>query len=251
MGGEFAGIWKLALLVARKKEQIGMIRNWHAFILVIGLSACALPVERRSAIVESSATMRAAEHGLVDVRTFLPDVSVSLKYASSQNITRRPLYPPDMPCLLRKSTALKLKAVQEKLRPLGYAIRIWDAWRPPEVQVELMREGGGTGMFLDPRVGWSRHCSGTAIDLTLIDLEGREQRMPSAHHENSDNAYFQYSGDDPVVRKNISTLQSIMFACGFTTIDREWWHFDDCECWHHPQTEVYAKDIGLALPGLR
>ena len=231
-----------------------MIRNRQALAAVltmIALSGCSLPVERRSAIVETTAALRAAGHGLVDVRTFLPDVSVALKYATRQNITHQPLYPPDMPCLLRQSTALKLRAVQEKLRSLGLAIRIWDAWRPPEVQMELMRQGGGTGMFLDPRVAWSRHCSGVAIDLTLIDLEGHEQRMPSPHDENSDHAYFQYSGDDPVVKRNISALQLVMLASGFTMIDREWWHFDDSDCWRHPQPEVYARDIGLVLPQVR
>ncbi|MDB6136950.1 MAG: peptidase vanX D-ala-D-ala dipeptidase [Verrucomicrobiaceae bacterium] len=213
------------------------------------LAGCAMPVERRSAIIESPAVMLAAQKGLVDVRTFMPDVSVALKYASSQNITHRPLYPPAMPCLLRAATAIKLKRVQEKLRPLGLAIRIWDAWRPPEVQMELMRQGGGTGMFLDPKVAWSRHCSGLAVDLTLIDLEGREQPMPSAHDENSDRAYFQYSGDDPLVRRNLALLQQIMHDNGFSMIALEWWHFDDNTCWSHPRPEVYAKDIGLALPG--
>ncbi len=204
--------------------------------------------ERRSAIVMNPSTALAEQYGLVDVRTFLPDVSVDLRYATRQNITHQPLYPPNMPCLLRRSTALKLRKAQELLRPQGYAIRIWDAWRPPEVQRELMSKGGGTGMFLDPRVGWSRHCSGVAVDLTLIDLEGHEQRMPSAHDENSDRAYYQYSGSDPVVRHNVAVLQHTMKSLGFTTIDLEWWHFDDAGSWSRPKPEVWARDIGLRLP---
>lgn len=247
---DLAGVGKLALLLAGMKEQIGMnqLRAGLA-AMMIALTACSLPVERRSAIVESPAVLLAAERGLVDVRLFMPDVSVAMKYSTGQNITHRPLYPPDMPCLLRAGTAIKLKRVQEKLRAHGLAIRIWDAWRPPEVQLELMRQGGGTGMFLDPKVAWSRHCSGVAVDLTLIDLEGREQRMPSPHDENSDRAYFQYSGDDPAVRQNLAILQQIMKENGFSTIALEWWHFDDNTCWSRPQPEVYAKDIGLALPG--
>lgn len=212
----------------------------------LALSSC--EVERRSAIVESPATLRAEQLGLVDVRRFLPDVSVALKYGTSQNITHQPLYPADMPCLLRRETALKLKTVQDRLRKVGLALRIWDAWRPPEVQLTLMAKAGGTGMFLDPKVAWSRHCSGVAVDLTLIDREGREQRMPSPHDENSDRAYFQYSGDDQVIRQNLAILQDTMKAAGFTTIALEWWHFDDNTCWTHPRPEVYAGDIGLALP---
>ena len=217
--------------------------------MIIVLAGCA--VERRSAIVVNPSVCVAARHDLVDVRTLLPDVSVDLRYGTRQNICHQPLYPPGMPCLLRRSTALKLKKAQNILRPLGYAIRIWDAWRPPEVQQELMRKGGSTGMFLDPRAAWSRHCSGVAVDLTLIDLAGREQRMPSSHDENSDHAYFQYSGGDPVVKHNLDVLQQTMKSLGFTTIDIEWWHFDDRDCWTRPKPEVWAREIGLALPAVK
>ena len=240
------------MLLAGKKEQIGMNRISPVLValwMTLALTSC--ETERRSAIVENPAARQAEAFGLVDVRQFLPDVSVALKYSSGQNITHQALYPPDMPCLLRRQTALKLKAAQAKLRPLGLAIRIWDAWRPPEVQLALMAKGGDTGMFLDPKIAWSRHCSGVAIDLTLIDKEGREQRMPSSHDENSDRAYFQYSGDDQGVRQNLAILQDTMKACGFTPIALEWWHFDDSTCWTHPQPEVYAHDIGLALPNVR
>ena len=222
---------------------------WFALLAVLLLSQCAQrPVERRSAIVPSHSAELAASHGLVDVRRFLPDVAVDLRYGTRFNIARQPLYPPDMPCLLRRSTALKLKRVQERLRKQGYALRIWDAWRPPEVQLSLMKKGGNTGMFLDPRVGWSRHCSGVAVDVTLIDLEGREQRLPTSHDEAGDRAYFQYSGNDPVVKRNVDILQSTMAAEGFSTIPLEWWHFDDKEWFYSPPPAVFAKQIGLALP---
>jgi len=216
---------------------------------MIVLAGCAS--QRRRAIVISPPVAVAARHGLVDVRTLLPDASIDLRYGTRQNICHQPLYPPDMPCLLRRSTALKLKKAQNILRPLGYAIRIWDAWRPPEVQEELMCKDGGTGMFLDPRNGWSRHCSGEAVDLTLIDLEGHEQRMPSSHDENSDRAYFQYSGGDLVVKHNLQVLQQTMKSLGFTTVDAEWWHFDDSDYPTRPKSQVWAREIGLALPVMR
>ena len=222
---------------------------WPALAAVLVLSQCAMPpVERRSAIVPSQSAVLAEACGLVDVRRFLPDIAVDLRYATPQNIAHQPLYPPDMPCMLRQSTALKLKRVQERLRKQGYALRIWDAWRPPEVQLTLMKKGGNTGMFLDPRMGWSRHCSGVAIDVTLIDLEGREQRLPTTHDEFSERAYFQYSGSDPVVKHNLDVLQSTMAAEGFSTIPLEWWHFDDQEWFYSPPPAVFAKQIGLTLP---
>ena len=225
---------------------------WTALGVVLLFSQCATrPVERRSAIIPSPIADLAESHGLVDVRRFLPDVSVDLRYGSSQNLANQPLYPANMPCMLRRSTALKLKRVQERLRKQGYALRIWDAWRPPEVQLSLMKKAGGTGMFLDPKLGWSKHCSGVAVDVTLIDLEGREQRLPTSHDEAGDRAYFQYSGDDPVIRHNLATLQGAMEAEGFSTIALEWWHFDDKEWFYNPPPAVFARQVGLELPVIR
>jgi len=206
------------------------------------------PLERRSAIVMSPVIANAEGLGLVDVRTFLPDVAVDLRYSTGHNITRRPLYPADMPCLLRRSTAIKLKRVQERLRAQGYGLRIWDAWRPPEVQMTLVEKGGNTGMFLDPKVGWSKHCSGVAVDITLIDLAGNELRLPTAHDENSRKAYVQYMGNDPEIKRNLLLLQNTMCEEGFTTIPLEWWHFDDYEWFETPPPPVFARQIQLALP---
>ena len=225
---------------------------WTALVIILVFSQCASrPVERRSAIVPGSSAELARPYGLMDVRRYLPDVSVDLRYATWQNIAGQPLYPPDMPCMLRHSTVLKLKRVQERLRKQGYALRIWDAWRPPEVQLSLMQKAGNTGMFLNPKQGWSRHCSGVAVDVTLVDLEGREQRLPTSHDEASDRAYFQYSGDDPVVKHNLTVLQSAMEAEGFSTIPLEWWHFDDREWFYSPPPAVFAKQVGLTLPVVR
>lgn len=222
---------------------------WTALAVIFVFTQCApRAVERRSALVQSPIAELAAGYDLIDVRRFLPDVSVDLRYGSRQNIAHQPLYPADMPCMLRRSTALKLKRVQERLVKQGFALRIWDAWRPPEVQLTLMEKGGHTGMFLDPKVAWSRHCSGVSVDVTLIDLEGREQRLPTSHDEASDRAYFQYSGNDPVVKRNLEVLQGAMAAEGFSMIPLEWWHFDDFEWFYNPPPAVFAKQVGLTLP---
>ncbi len=190
----------------------------------------------------------AASDGLVDLRTFMPGLSIDLRYASSQNIAQHPLYPADMPCLLHRTTARKLQLAQNRLRQHGYGLRIWDAWRPTEVQLKLIAKGGATGLFLDPREEWSRHCSGVAVDVTLVDLEGREQRMPTGHDDASDNAYYQYSGADPEIRQNLERLQNAMTEAGFVSLAREWWHFNDLQWRLHPPPPVSAEQMGIPLP---
>jgi len=212
------------------------------------LISCVSPkVELRTAVVPSLAAGLAAERGLTDVRTFIPDVAVDLRYATKHNIARRALYPPDMPCLLKTSTAVKLKKAQAALRQKGLGLRIWDAWRPPEVQLLLVEKEGNTGLFMDPKSAWSRHCSGTAVDVTLIDDEGVEQKLPTYHDEGGATAGYDYSGGDRQVRRNLHLLQTAMTDAGFAILRTEWWHFDDLDYYYTPAPVVFGHEVGIRM----
>ncbi len=183
---------------------------------------------------------------LVDVRVYIPDLSIDLRYATQENVTRRPLYDRRMPCLLRRETADKLKTAQALLRAQGYGIRLWDAYRPPEVQEALHQAGASTRMFLSPEtVGWSRHCGGIAVDVTLVDAENREHRMPTGFDAGLQNASSQYGGNDPVIRRNLQILQGAMKQAGFTTVSAEWWHFDDGDFVQNGQSIIYGHQLGI------
>jgi len=206
------------------------------------LNSCAMQLtEHRIAIA------KAREHGLVDVRQAIPDISVDLRYATRHNVTGRPLYPRDMPCLLRPSTLDRLKEAQATLRAQGYGLRIWDAWRPSEVQERLYSHGGSTGMFLDPKVGWSRHCGGVSLDATLVDANGRELPMPTYFDENLDHAASDQTPSDPIVRRNLYILHSAMRAAGLLSLPSEWWHFDDADFLQNPVLVVRGRDLGIKV----
>lgn len=231
-----------------------LCRSLH-FILLAGFAAgllgsCAMPSreERRSAIVQNRAIALAKIYGLQDVRTAIPDIAVDLRYSSSQNVARRPLYPANMPCLLRTSTVERLRKAQATLRSQGYGLRIWDAWRPTEVQERLYSAGGYTGMFLDPRVGWSRHCGGVSIDATLVDSHGIEQRMPTYFDDSLSRASTQYRGNDPVVARNLNILHSAMKSAGLVPLTDEWWHFDDIDHLHTPIEVITGIQLGIYSP---
>lgn len=212
------------------------------------LASCAAPEQRRSALVPSRSIELAGKYDLVDVRAFIPDIAIDLRYATSRNVTNRAIYPARMPCLLRIETAEKLKTAQALLRAQGYGLRIWDAYRPPEVQEELHQHGGSTGMFLSPETGWSRHCGGIAVDLTMVDAGGTEQRMPTYFDEDFANASHHYRGNDPVVRRNLQILKDAMTQAGFAQLESEWWHFDDGDYVSNPQPVVFGHQ--LAIPTL-
>lgn len=204
----------------------------HFLLLCVLLSSCATPWTKK---------------GLVDVRRTIPDIKIDLRYATAKNVTGRPLYPRRMPCLLRASTAEKLKRAQALLHAQGYGLKIWDAWRPLEAHQVLFSRGYETGMFQDPSYGWSRHCGGISVDATLVDLKGREQRMPTYFDEDLAHASSLQQPKDPEIRRNLNMLHGAMKAAGFYPLREEWWHFDDMEFLFYSIPVIQGKDIGIKI----
>ncbi|GEP44658.1 M15 family metallopeptidase [Brevifollis gellanilyticus] len=199
-------------------------------------------------IDKKQVTAAARAKGLVDVRAAIPGIRVDLRYATRHNVTGRPLYPRNMPCLLRAATLERLKVAQAALKAQGYGVKIWDAWRPPEVQRLLVSKDGESGMFMDPETsGWSRHCGGVSLDATLVDASGHEMRMPTAFDENFAQAGSDQIPADPVVRQNLQILHSAMRAAGLKPLPAEWWHFDDIDHISHPVLVVKGEDIGILV----
>jgi D-alanyl-D-alanine dipeptidase len=185
---------------------------------------------------------------LVNVREAIPSIQVELRYAGSKNVIGKPLYPPDMPCLLHPTTVDKLRNAQTYLNAKGYGLKIWDAWRPPAVQRRLFEEAPAEGKeyIADPDNFWSQHCNGTALDVTLINLRGHEMRMPTDFDSFSKDAAFHYQGSNPIIRRNVLVLQRAMYMAGFYGLEVEWWHFNDMA---NPRAEIVtARDVGVKLP---
>lgn len=185
-------------------------------------------------------------YDLVDVRSVIPGISIDLRYGTADNVARRPLYDKRLPCLLRRETAEKLRQAQAILRGQGYGIRLWDAYRPPEVQEILFQAGASTRMFLSPETkGWSRHCGGIAVDVTLVDSQNRELRLPTGFDAGLQNAASDYQGSDAEIRRNLQILQAAMRQAGFTQVTAEWWHFDDGDFTQNPQAIVYGHQLAI------
>jgi D-alanyl-D-alanine dipeptidase len=202
--------------------------------------------------VLTAAIARAGARNLVDVRAVVPDIVCDLRYITGENITHQPLYPKGMPCLLLASTAQKLRHAQEILRAQGYRLKIWDGWRPPEVQTSLFEHGGYTGMYTPPSMMWSRHCSGTAVDVTLVDADGRDLKMPTKFDEGGPQCHYLAIVKDEDVRKRRHALQMAMLAAGFSILESEWWHFDDADFNSRPAPAVvFAGEVGMALPPVK
>lgn len=150
-------------------------------------------------------------------------------------------------CYMREKVyQMLLKALV--LLPTGYGIKIYDAWRPFEVQRFLYDEWVHkliTENDLDSESAEERakqfvsapgkdpqkpfvHATGGAIDLTIIDSDKKELDMGTPFDDFSSSAHtdsFENS-DNEEVKNNRRLLYSVMTNAGFTNYPSEWWHYD-------------------------
>lgn len=163
---------------------------------------------------------------LVDIQAADPTILVELRYASARNISGHPLYPPELPALVRPATAARLVRAQKFLQARHYGLKIWDAYRPLAAQIELWRQTHNRSFVADPLAGnGSLHSWGVAVDATLVDEHGHDVAMPTEFDEFTASAKLRYHGDDPSVKSHLKLLQRAMREGGFYGMSTEWWHF--------------------------
>lgn len=162
---------------------------------------------------------------LVDLRTFIPNIVLDIRYATKNNFTGQILYK-ETEAYLRLPAAIALKKVQTELNEMGLGIKIYDAYRPYSI-TELMWEYVKDDRYAaDPKKG-SRHNRGCAVDLTIIELSsGEELEMPTPYDDFTNKAHHAYMNLERHVIKNRALLKSLMEKYGFESITSEWWHYD-------------------------
>jgi D-alanyl-D-alanine dipeptidase len=80
----------------------------------------------------------------------------------------------------------------------------------------------------DPKKG-SRHNRGNAVDVTLVNAEGRELEMPTDYDDFSPRASH---GETRLPAKELGhrrILAETMQKAGFRPLATEWWHYDDAD----------------------
>jgi len=166
--------------------------------------------------------MAADTPDFVDIQQIIPSVVLDIKYATTDNFTHSKLYDdPNPKALLRRGTAEKLKQVADEVEKKGYHLKIWDAYRSPEAQFKMWKLVPDRRYVANPNQGYSNHTRGSAVDVTLIDLQGNEISMPTGYDD------FTAAAGRAKDNVNAKYLQTVMLENGFKSLSTEWWHFDD------------------------
>jgi D-alanyl-D-alanine dipeptidase len=152
-------------------------------------------------------------------------IATDIRYATTNNFTNTRLYD-EAVCLLRPKTAAKLRAAATEFRQQGFAVKIFDCYRPHSVQHKMWALVPDERYVADPAKG-SRHNRGAAVDLTLIRSDGSSVPMPTEYDTFSERAHRDYADLPEDVKRHRALLERVMEQHGFTGLPTEWWHFDD------------------------
>jgi D-alanyl-D-alanine dipeptidase len=206
--------------------------------------------------------------GFVYLRDIDPTIAQDIRYATYNNFTGRPIDGYDAgECVLRRDVALALKAVQADLAPSGRGLKVYDCYRPTRAVRAMARwahDGApvGSNKRFFPRapknalfaLGYiasvSRHSTGTAVDLTMIDKSAPPAAPfdPAATYgpcngpaaaRAPDNSLDMGTGYDCLdvmsythsaavnaqERDRRAALVAAMAKRGMVNYFREWWHF--------------------------
>ncbi len=174
-------------------------------------------------------------HDLVDILAINPRIVVDLKYSTTDNFTGQVVYK-FQTCLLKKQAALNVSRAQEELEKKGLGLKVWDGYRPIAAQWIFWNLIQDERYVADPRKG-GRHTRGTAVDLTIIDKEGRELIMPTGFDDFSEQAHLDYMDLSKEQIKNRALLIDLMDRHGFSSLPTEWWHYDLKGWEQHPPLE--------------
>ncbi|KAA8995303.1 M15 family metallopeptidase [Stenotrophomonas cyclobalanopsidis] len=188
----------------------------------------------------------AASAGLLEIRTLAPRIELDIRYAGANNFTgtRVPGYESPS-CYLLVPVAKALAAVEGDLRAEGYALRLYDCYRPvrsvqafmawvqdPHEQSRKALQYPGLDkprLLADGYIAErSGHSRGATVDLGLLDCRAGAcvvMDMGTDFDFFGVRAHTDAAGLTAAQRGNRQRLLQAMARRGFANYPQEWWHY--------------------------
>ncbi|MBN1324677.1 MAG: D-alanyl-D-alanine carboxypeptidase family protein [Alphaproteobacteria bacterium] len=187
------------------------------------------------------------------LRDILPNVIVNKKLVCENdsalvNIINNPKISFSDKCYRRdgcwvRSELVEMLGKASLSLPDGYKLHIFGGWRSLAVQwsnwLENLenKKNENPGLSLEqvknisrktsasPENGYGPHQTGGAIDLTIIDTNGKELDMGTPFSEHSKRCVTKYKNISDVAKRNRKILLTAMENAGFFNYPGEWWHY--------------------------
>ena len=178
-------------------------------------------------------TTISAQNTLVDIARLSKEFDFEIRYASPNNFIGETLY--DCPkCLLQPEVAVALIKANQYFCEKGYKIKIYDCYRPLDVQKKMWAKVPRATYVANPYGKGSIHNKGAAVDITLVTLEGCYVEMGSDYDHFGREAHIDNYEFSKEILSNRRLLMEGMRKFGFNTIRTEWWHFSFRKNWSYP-----------------
>ena len=184
----------------------------------------------------SVSSLLAQQNDFVLLRSLSDDFIFDMKYATPDNFLKQAVYDCGE-CYLRKSTAKALVKANEEFKSLGYRIKLFDCYRPLSVQKKMWKILPGTHYVANPAKG-SKHNRGAAVDLTLVDAQGKELDMGTPFDFFGKKAHHTCTTLPKKVLENRKLLKDVLNKYNFKSIFSEWWHYE-----YRPEMQSKVEDF--------
>lgn len=182
--------------------------------------------------------------GFVLLSDVVPHIVQEIRYFSTFNFVGERVDGYEEPvALLTRDAARALKSVSNEMMVKGYRLKVFDAYRPVTavkhfifwaIEDEDIRMKPYFYPDIDKQdtfeLGYiakqSSHSRGSAIDLTLLDMQtGKEADMGGPFDLFSEVSHPDYRGVTEEQYANRMLLRAAMERNGFLPYECEWWHF--------------------------
>src|SRR3954453_16893 len=166
------------MVAGRLGGSVGM-RNLKRIFMVALLGAASGP---------TAATAQSLPSGFVYLRDIDPTIIQDIRYATANNFVGHPLAGyAAAECVVKREVGLRLKAIQQELAREKLSLKMFDCYRPQRAVTDMVRwSRNGKETVAERRFNpafrkadlfrlgyiatYSGHSTGSALDLTLVDL---------------------------------------------------------------------------------
>jgi D-alanyl-D-alanine dipeptidase len=198
--------------------------NKLVFSLTLSVGITAVTAQVQPAVKKQANAPALNDTAFVNLKEYSNDFVYDMKYATEDNFLKAKVYD-CAECYLRLKTVAALVEVNKEFIKKGYRIKLFDCYRPLDIQKRMWEIVSNPKYVADPAKG-SIHNRGGAVDITLVDANNRELDMGTPFDFFGEKASHGYDKLSDEVLNNRIVLKSIMTATHFDSFDSEWWHYN-------------------------
>ena len=160
----------------------------------------------------------------VNLKEFSTDFVYDMKYATEDNFLKAKVYD-CAECYLRLKTVKALMKANSKFIKKGYKIKLYDCYRPLDIQKKMWSIVSDPLYVANPSKG-SIHNRGGAVDISLVNSNGIELDMGTSFDFFGIEASHNNKNFSKEILDNRKLLKKVMLQCDFQSFDSEWWHYN-------------------------